>query len=120
MTVHLDFPFRVDTRGRSAGTTDDDYLDDLVEQVLFTAPGERVNRAGFGSGVLRLVFEPNSQELATASEFLVQSSLQQWLGDLAEVLAVSVTAEDSTLKVTVTYRGRTAAQPRTATFQRPV
>jgi phage baseplate assembly protein W len=118
--VHLDYPFRVDARGRTADTTDDDYVHDLVEQVLFTAPGERVNRPTFGSGILRLVFEPNSPELATATEFLVQSALQQWLGDVVEVQAVEVSSEDSTVRVAVRYRFRTAAQPRTAVFVRPI
>lgn len=118
--MHIDYPFRVDGRGRTADTADDDYLQDLVEQVLFTAPGERVNRPSFGSGVLRLVFEPNSDELATATEFLVQSALQQWLGDVIEVQAVEVTNPDSTLRVAVRYQRRTAEQSRTAVFERPV
>ena len=49
--------------------------------MLFTAPGERVNRPDFGSGLLQLVFAPNSDELAGATQFLVQGALQQWLGD---------------------------------------
>lgn len=118
--MHIDYPFRVDGRGRTADTTDDDYVRDLVEQVLFTAPGERVNRPTFGSGVLRLVFEPNSDELATATEFLVQSALQQWLGDVVEVQAVEVGNQEATLRVAVRYRVRSATQPRTAVFVRPV
>jgi phage baseplate assembly protein W len=118
--VHIDFPFRVDARGRSADTSDENYVRDLVEQVLFTAPGERVNRPTFGSGVLRLVFEPGGAELATATEFLVQSALQQWLADRVEVQAVEVTSQDATLRVAVRYRIRTAAQAQTAVFVRPV
>ena len=37
---------------------------DMIEQVLFTAPGERVNRPDFGCGLLQMVFGPNSSELA--------------------------------------------------------
>ncbi|HEU4421773.1 MAG TPA: GPW/gp25 family protein [Pilimelia sp.] len=118
--MHLDFPFRIDAHGATAGTTEDDYVRDLVEQVLFTAPGERVNRPTFGSGVLRLVFEPGSDELATATEFVVQGALQQWLADVVEVQAVEVTSEDSTLRVAVRYRPRRSGQPRTAVFTRPV
>ena len=62
--MHIDYPFHVGGGGRTAGTNDDDYVRDLVEQVLFTAPGERVNRPTFGSGILRLVFEPASAEAA--------------------------------------------------------
>jgi phage baseplate assembly protein W len=118
--MHVDYPFRVDDRGRTAETTPDEYVRDLVEQVLFTAPGERVNRPTFGSGVLRLVFEPNGAELATATEFLVQSSLQQWLADEIEVQGVEVSSEDSTLRVAVRYRVRSSRQPQTVVLTRPV
>lgn len=118
--MHIDFPFHIDARGRTADTIDQAYIRDLVEQVLFTAPGERVNRPTFGSGVLRLVFEPNSPELAATTEFLVQSALQQWLGDVVEVHGVQVSAQDSTLRVMVSYRPRTSPQPQTAVFTRPV
>ena len=56
----------------------------MIEQVLFTMPGERVNRPDFGSGVMQLVFAPASDEMATAAEFLVRGNLQQWLGGFLE------------------------------------
>jgi phage baseplate assembly protein W len=118
--MHIDHPFHVGPGGRTAATTDDDYVRDLVEQVLFTAPGERVNRPTFGSGVLRLVFEPGGSELATATQFLVQSALQKWLADVAEVQGVDVVADDATLRVIVRYRVRTAAETTTAVFTRAV
>jgi len=118
--MHIDYPFHVGAGGRTAGTDDDDYLRDLVEQVLFTAPGERVNRPTFGSGILRLVFEPGGAEVATATQFLVQAALQQWLADLIEVQAVQVESRDSTLTVVVRYRPHASAEARTAVFRRPV
>lgn len=118
--MHIDYPFRVDDRGATAATTDDDHVRDLVEQVLFTSPGERVNRPTFGSGVLRLVFEPNGTEIATATEFLVQSALQQWLADVVEVQGVEVSTEDSVLRVAVRYQVRAAPQPQTVVLTRPV
>jgi Bacteriophage baseplate protein W len=118
--MHIDYPFRVDSGGRTAATTDDEHVRDLVEQVLFTAPGERVNRPTFGSGVLRLVFEPGGAELATASRFVVQSALQQWLADVVEVQAVDVETVDSELRVAVRYRLRTSTLASTAVFARPV
>jgi len=80
--MNVDFPFHFDTRGRTAETGDSDHIRDLIAQVLFTSAGERVNRPDFGCGLQRLVFAPNSDELAAATQFLVQGSLQQWLGDL--------------------------------------
>ena len=79
------FPYPIDTRGRTAQADDDDHIRDLIEKVLFTSPGERVNRPDFGSGLMQLVFAPNSDELAAATQFSVQGALQQWLGDLIEV-----------------------------------
>src|SRR5215813_11540256 len=104
--MNIDYAYRFDGRGRTAETDDDDHIRDLIEQVLFTAPGERVNRPSFGSDLMRLVFAPNSDELATATQFLVQASLQQWLGDLIQVDEVTVLNEDSTLFVTVKYTVR--------------
>jgi phage baseplate assembly protein W len=119
--MNIDYPYHFDARGRTAATDDDDdHVRDLIEQVLFTAPGERVNRPGFGSGLLRLVFEPNSDALATASQFLVQGSLQQWLGDVIQVNDVTVENRDSTLIVTVQYIVRRTLEPRTSEFTRPV
>jgi len=116
--MNLDFPYHFDSRGRTADTSDEDHIRDLIEQVLFTAPGERVNRPDFGSGLQRLVFAPNSDELAAATQFLVQGSLQQWLGDLIEVNEVDVQNEDSTLRITVQYIVRRTQQQQTAQFTR--
>src|SRR3954452_23083979 len=101
--MNLDFPYHFDGRGRTAATDDDDHIRDLIEQVLFTAPGERVNRPTFGSGLLQLVFAPNSDALAAATQMSVQSSLQQWLGNLIQVESVNVDSEESSLRVTVQY-----------------
>jgi phage baseplate assembly protein W len=116
--ANLDYPYQFDGRGRTAATGDDAHIRDLIEQVLFTAPGERVNRPDFGSGLMRLVFAPNSDELAATTQFLVQGALQQWLGDLIEVETVEVTSEDSTLRVTVQYLVRRSDARQTATFTR--
>ena len=117
----LGFPYGFDATGRTARAADERaHIVGLIEQILFTAPGERVNRPTFGSGILRLVFEPAGAEVAAATQFLVQSALQQWLADVVEVQAVQVDSQDSTLLVAVRYRPRTSADSRTAVFARPV
>lgn len=116
----LDLPFRPDARGRSAGVPDDAWVRDLIEQVLFTAPGERVNRPDFGSGILQLVFAPNSGTLAAALQVSVQASLQRWLGDLIDVEAVAVTAEEERLEITIRYALRRTQERGTATFTQPL
>ena len=85
----LDYPYHFDGRGRTATTGEADHIRDLIEQVLFTSPGERVMRPDFGAGLLALVFEPNSSTLAATTQFLVQSGLQQHLSHLIAVNAVT-------------------------------
>ncbi len=110
--TNFGLPFRIDGRGRVADADRDTHLRDLIEQFLFTNLGERVNRPTFGSGLLQLVFAPNSDELAAALQFTIQGGLQQWLGDVAAVSAVDVQVDDATLRVAVRYtaRGSTSAQ----------
>jgi phage baseplate assembly protein W len=99
----LDFPYHVDGRGRTAMTGADDHLRDLIEQVLFTSPGERVMRPGFGSGLLGLVFEPGGPEIVATTQHLVQGALQQELGHLIAVESVTVAMDDGTISVEVAY-----------------
>ena len=101
--MNIKYPLQFNNVGRTAETDYDRHIYNMIEQVLFTAAGERVNRPTFGSGLLQLVFMPNSDELASATRFLVQSALQQWLGDLIIVNDVRVLNEDSTLQVTIDY-----------------
>jgi len=115
--TQVDFPFHIDGRGRTATTTDDDHIRDLIEQVLFTAPGERVNRPTFGSGLLRLVFAPNSDALAAATQLTVQGNLQQWLGDLIQVVEVQVDDVDAELRVVVRYTVRATQEQRVDVFR---
>lgn len=115
--THVDHPFRIDGRGRSGLTDDRDHIRDLVEQVLLTSPGERVNRPTFGCGLLQLVFQPNAEPLAHAVRASVQASLQQWLGDLISVDDVTVVAEESVLQVTVAYTVRGTQESRVDQFR---
>ncbi len=118
--MNIDFPFHFDSRGRTAATDDDDHIRDMIEQLLLTNPGERVNRPDFGSGLLQLVFAPNSPELAATLQFTMQAALQRWLGDLIEVRALDVTSQDSTLTVDLKYLVRRTQQEQTASFTRQV
>jgi phage baseplate assembly protein W len=113
-----DHPMQVDARGRTAETTYDDHVRDLVEQVLFTAPGERVNRPEFGCGLLQLVFSPNSDALAATTELTTQAALRQWLSSVVEVADVTVEHDDATLRVAVRYVLLRTGEPVEATFER--
>ena len=116
--MNVDFPFRFDNRGRTAATGDDDHIRDMIEQMIFTNPGERVNRPDFGSGVLQLVHAPNSPELAATLQFGMQAALQRWLGDLIDLQELEVTSEDATLRVLVRYAVRRTGEARTEIVER--
>ena len=116
--MQIAFPLQIDGRGRTADADADAHIRQLIEQVLFTMPGERVNRPSFGSGLMQLVFAPASDELATATQFLVQGALQQWLGDLVQIEAVQIESDDATLRVTVQYLVRRTQQRQLAQFER--
>jgi len=118
--VQFDFPFHFDSRGRTASTGESDHIRDMIEQLIFTSPGERVNRPDFGSGVLQLIFAPNSPELAATVQFTLQAALQRWLGDVIELRDLQVRADDSTLSIDVTYAIRRTNEQHTATFERAV
>jgi len=118
--MQIDFPFHFDGRKRTALVDADGHIRDLIEQVLFTSPGERVNRLTLGSGLLKLVFEPNSEALAGVTQLNIQSAIQQWLGSLIQLEGVTVASQDSTLTVTVQYLVRRTQQRQVARFQRSV
>lgn len=116
---YLDFPLHTDGRGRTATAGRDDHVRDLIAQVLFTTPGERVNRPDFGCGLKALLFMPNSDALATATEVLVKGALQKWLENEIQVEQVTVRAEEAQLTVTVAYRRRDSGERRVDEFTGP-
>ncbi|WGS84354.1 GPW/gp25 family protein [Methylomonas sp. UP202] len=116
--IAVDFPLHFDQRGRTAVTAYDEHIRDMIEQFLFTNNGERVNRPDFGSGLLQLIFAPNSAELAATLQFTIQAGLQRWLGDVLDVLGLEVTSQDSTLRVQVQYRVKRNGEVRSAEFLR--
>lgn len=118
--MNIDYPYQFDSVGRTADTTADDHIRDLIEQVLFTAPGERVNRPTFGSGLMQLIFAPINDALAATVQMSVQGSLQQWLGDLILVEDVQVQSDDSTLRIQIQYTVIKTMERRTAQFARGV
>jgi phage baseplate assembly protein W len=116
--MNIDFPFHFDRSGRTAATDDADHIRDMIEQLLFTNPGERVNRPDFGSGLLQMVFAANSPELASALQFTTQAALQRTLGDVIDLRELQVTTEDATLNVTVRYALQRTGAEVTESFAR--
>ena len=116
--MNIDYPFRFQGKGRTATTGDAGHIRDMVEQLFFTSPGERVNRPNFGSGILGRVFEPNSPEQAAVLQVAMRAAMQQELGDLIQLQELEVASEDSTLRVVVSYVIRHTSEPRTEIIER--
>lgn len=117
--MDLRFPLQIDSSGRTASAVDrDSHIREMIEILLFTSPGERVNRPDFGAGLLRAIFAPNSPELAAALQFAILGALQKWLGDVIDPKTVTVESEDSTIRVTVRYVVRATGAQMTDVFRR--
>ncbi len=119
MNSYMDFPFRIDGSGRVAAVDAGDHVRDMIYQLLFTSPGERVELPDFGCGLLQMVFAPNSGVLAAATQLLVQGSLQRWLGDVIQVEKLTVENNDNQLVVSLVYTRRDNGQQQQAQFVAP-
>jgi uncharacterized protein len=106
----IKYPYQFDHRGRTAESNENAHIRELIEQVLFTEPGERVNRPDFGSGVMQLVFAPNSAELAATTQMLIQAALQHTLSDRIMLNNVAVVNEEAILRITIDYTVRRTQQ----------
>jgi uncharacterized protein len=116
--VNIDYAYHLDVLGRTALADEADHVEEMIEQFLFTAAGERVMLPEFGSGLLQMVFGPNSPEVAVALQFGVQGGLQRWLGDVIEVRDLVVTSVEATLSVRIVYAIRRTKEVRTRVFER--
>ena len=116
--MNIDFPFHIGADGRTATTDDADHVRDMIELLLFTQAGERVMRPAFGTGLMQLVFAPNSPELAAALQLTVQAALDRWLGSVIEIRDLRVEAIEAELRVTLAYALRNTGESRMETFAR--
>jgi uncharacterized protein len=119
--MQVKYPYSIDSHGRTASSfTESQYITELIEQVLFTALGERVNMPTFGSSINQLVFAPNSGEIATATQFMIQAALQQWLADIISVESVVVTNKESVLYINIQYSVKKNQQRVSTEFMKEV
>jgi uncharacterized protein len=114
------YPYRIGPDGQTAGAEHEQHIRELIEQLLFTRRGERVNRPDFGAGVTELIFVENAPEMAAAAQHMVMGTLQQFLSDAIEVRGVDTRATDSQLAITVRYRPLDEARERTVVVERPL
>ena len=115
--MQIKYPYQIDGNGQTGESGYAEHIRDMIEQLLFTVPGERVNRPEFGAGLMQLVFAPNSLELASTTQFLIQGALQQYMGDLVQAEQVEVEVIDATLLVTIRYTILIDQTSRTETFE---
>jgi uncharacterized protein len=114
------FPYRIGPDGRTAGAGYEQHIREMIEQLLFTRRGERVNRPDFGAGVTELIFVENAPEMAAAAQHMVMGTLQQWLSGSIEVRGVETRAADNLLAITVRYRPLDEVRERAVTVERPL
>jgi phage baseplate assembly protein W len=105
--------------GRTALDDEDAAVRAMIRAILFTMPGERVNRPAFGSAITGQVFAGNSELLAAAAQATAQASLQRYLGDRIAIASVEVVAVDAILAVEVAYALRGTGTRSTARFVVP-
>jgi uncharacterized protein len=99
------YPFAIDNGlGQLAEETDyAEHVEQMIKQVLFTNPGERINRPDFGCGLMRMVFAPNSEVTANLTQVMIVQSLERWLGTLIDVIDVKAIANNEKLEVAIVY-----------------
>lgn len=117
--IHLAFPFAV-SNGLPRTVNLTDYIPQLIEQILFTAPGERVNRPDFGCGISQLVFQPLQEDTTVSLQQLLQAQLQQYIARYADIVSLGVTSQATEMLVTVTFRDRAGGPPQQVTYSRPL
>lgn len=101
--MEIGYPYCFDERGRTSESNKKAHIREMIEQVLFTSPGERVNRPDFGCGLLALVFSPNSPDLAVTTQLLAQSALQKELGHLIHLSEVRVESKEEKMIINISY-----------------
>jgi phage baseplate assembly protein W len=74
----LAFPLQVDRRGGIALAHDEQDIDQAIQLILGTAPGERPMRPEFGCGVHDFVFDTIDAGTVGRMEEAIRSALSRW------------------------------------------
>jgi len=109
----IKYPFGID-RGLGTMASENDFaahVKQMILQVLFTNPGERINRSDFGCGIRRMVFAPNDDVTASLTQITILQALNTWLGSLIVVQDVNVHANNERLEIGISYSLRAQSGP---------
>ncbi|MGZ4215252.1 MAG: GPW/gp25 family protein [Solirubrobacteraceae bacterium] len=101
--LEVAFPYNLDDRGRTATATHNDHVEQMLELLLLTSPGERVNQPAFGCGLLDMAFAPNSPEVAAALNVTISAAIGLWLGDVISLTSLDVSSQENQLHVSIAY-----------------
>jgi phage baseplate assembly protein W len=74
----LAFPLQVDRRGGIALASDETDVEQAIELILATAPGERPMRPEFGCGVHDFVFDSIDANTIGQMELAIRDALDRW------------------------------------------
>ncbi len=99
----VSFPLRIDNRGRMATAGYETHVREMLEQLLFTQPGERVNRPDFGTPISAAIFDRPTDELISSLEFQVSTSVQRFMGEVVSLENVSIDVVDDQIEIILTY-----------------
>ena len=101
----IKYPFAVDASLGTMAAENDfaEHVKQMIMQVLFTSPGERINRPDFGCGIRRMVFAPNDDVTASLTQITILQALNTWLGSLITVQEVKVEANNERLEIGISY-----------------
>jgi phage baseplate assembly protein W len=120
------YPLRIDVgAGQVARTRYAEHVDQLIEQLLLTSPGERVNMPEFGCGLRRAVFAPQNDALASTVKIQVQQAIDAYLGDQVRLTGIDVRSgadptsgvDEGELLVTISYVLVDTQGPQTVTVK---
>lgn len=102
--LYTDYPYRFASDGITARAGRAAYVRNLLEQLLFTRPGERLTRPELGAGIADLLFGPLNDEIAATARMLVEVAIQQHLSREIAEAAVRVRVDGSALLIDLAYR----------------
>ena len=102
----ISFPPRIGANGGVVWSEGEANIRGSIRVILLTELGERLRRPGFGAGLARFLFEPNTVATRFSVQGRIETALQQWEPRIrVEAVAVEQDPDDSEAAVaTITYR----------------
>jgi phage baseplate assembly protein W len=104
----LAFPLGVDRRGAIALARDESDIDQAIQLILGTAPGERPMRPEFGCGVHDFVFHSIDSNTLASMEVAIREALERWEPriDVRLIRFDSSQAANGLLTIDISYQVR--------------